>query len=894
MQAEKEVASAEAAQARTREEAEQERLDEALSSRTRLEENSVLRQYLEVETVDLERLTAQAVERLRDVARHALDKVVRLKMEYAEDDRAVLHLEENGLLPPAKDAEHVMALLGPLLPVIWSGWAYIEANIGDDQGRRVEVQCHPQLALGVVVRDVDFDKAKEILRNAADLPGTPITVAPASALSRDGEALGVVVGPASSAYYDRAEGGKELLRRRTRLDSYEGQIRREETRRAEAEETVGSLREFRRRYPKGWFVDQEARMLSERRTAENLAGRAQGLAAEIGRIEEEARSLELQQAKANGLCSQLRTYLAVVENYIRQHESSADERGTTLKAERAKLSKAREERASWLDEATRTEDQAAEASAAARKLGEDARSAQDELRGTTYARKDVAPESGPVDELRDRYDRLRDIYEKKIGADALLRLQREAEKNAIEDRQKFTAKLAAGIDEPQIRAALDSLEDPGDVEVRRQQAIDNHARASGAHGRQTQVEQRAKEILAEAGNACQSFGGTPELGETERPAGPIQADAEAKQAESERLRFEELARQHDKSAGEAERRSSECGRRAGALAKDRDQLATVAGSYEDLLSSCDDTPTGDEPSAPPADDEVAERCRNIEQELRLARNDGAELDTKRQGAVRAIRSLANDPKFESLQSRVGRQFAVAEEMDLESRASVWRKELEVRVQTIDAQLAEMDRHRELLMAEALAAGEDGLSLLRSAASHSRLPDHLPSLGGAHFLRIATHAPDDVGERRGRVGELIDQLVDEGKMPTGLELVQQAVRRLGKPIRVKVLNPDPDVDRAAVDITDMARFSGGEQLTGAILLYCTLAQLRARSRGKHRRHSSILVLRQPDRSGIEGPLSGTAARGGSGNGSATHIHHGGKRPRRAPDLAQHHPPAEPAH
>ena len=149
-----------------------------------------------------------------------------------------------------------------------------------------------------------------------------------------------------------------------------------------------------------------------------------------------------------------------------------------------------------------------------------------------------------------------------------------------------------------------------------------------------------------------------------------------------------------------------------------------------------------------------------------------------------------------------------------------------------------------LRAEALAAGEDGLSLLRSAASHSRLPDHLPGLGAAHFLRIATHVPDDVGERRGRVGELLDQLTDEGKMPTGLELVQQAVRRLGKPIRVKVLNPDPDVGRAAVDITDMARFSGGEQLTGAILLYCTLAQLRARSRGKHRRHSSILVLDNP--------------------------------------------------
>ena len=43
---------------------------------------------------------------------------------------------------------------------------------------------------------------------------------------------------------------------------------------------------------------------------------------------------------------------------------------------------------------------------------------------------------------------------------------------------------------------------------------------------------------------------------------------------------------------------------------------------------------------------------------------------------------------------------------------------------------------------------------------------------------------------------------------------------------------------------MARFSGGEQLTGAILLYCTLARLRARSPGPVARPSSVLVLDNP--------------------------------------------------
>ena len=248
---------------------------------------------------------------------------------------------------------------------------------------------------------------------------------------------------------------------------------------------------------------------------------------------------------------------------------------------------------------------------------------------------------------------------------------------------------------------------------------------------------------------------------------------------------------------------------------------------------------------PPADDRtVASEVRAIEQELKKIRLEISKLDGERAKATKAVRGWASEQRFEPLQSHIGRQFSMADEVDLETHAEDWRNQLELRIQTIDGQLTEMNQHRDILVTQALAAAEDGLALLRAAASQSRLPDHLPGLGGAQFLRITAHAPDDAGERKGRIGGLIDEMIDEGEMPTGLALVQRAVRRLAKPIRVKVLNPDPDVDHVAVDITDMARFSGGEQLTGAILLYCTLAQLRARTRGMHRKPSSVLILDNP--------------------------------------------------
>jgi len=79
---------------------------------------------------------------------------------------------------------------------------------------------------------------------------------------------------------------------------------------------------------------------------------------------------------------------------------------------------------------------------------------------------------------------------------------------------------------------------------------------------------------------------------------------------------------------------------------------------------------------------------------------------------------------------------------------------------------------------------------------------------------------------------------------GVALVQAAVRRLTRRARVRVLHPDPALERHTMSIPEMAHTSGGEQLTGAILFYCTLARVCARSRGLTHRPSSVLVLDNP--------------------------------------------------
>ncbi len=498
-----------------------------------------------------------------------------------------------------------------------------------------------------------------------------------------------------------------------------------------------------------------------------------------------------------------------------------------------------------MEESAVAERRAEAHSETAQKQGEEASAVEEELRGVSYTPPEYQEALGPLDEYRDRYQRLRVQYEEKVGAEGILQLKRLAEKRALEERRKLKARLAEEVNEATALGALQGMDPSSDVEDRRVEANNAYASARGTYGNQTQVEQRARDEFEVAQKACDDLGGVPELADGEKPAGPIQADAEAKSTEEAARRSEQLGNHHAGLATQAEQACAHCASGWKSLKQHAELLDAITRSHQELLSLAAINPVGSDPWNPPSsDDMISPRARAVQEGLEQAKQRNAKLDEGRRRAARTIRTWASEPRFELLHSDVVQRFATIDERDLEEQATNWREQLELRIQVIEAQLTEMNKHRDVLVTESLEAAEDGLSLLRSAASQSRLPDYFPQLGGAHFLRITTHSPESLSERRGRVAELIDELVDQGDIPVGVELVQAAVRRLAKPIRVKVLNPDPDLAQEAVDITDMALFSGGEQLTGAILLYCSLAQLRARTRGRFRSPSSVLILDNP--------------------------------------------------
>ena len=100
------------------------------------------------------------------------------------------------------------------------------------------------------------------------------------------------------------------------------------------------------------------------------------------------------------------------------------------------------------------------------------------------------------------------------------------------------------------------------------------------------------------------------------------------------------------------------------------------------------------------------------------------------------------------------------------------------------------------------------------------------------------------ERAGKIADLLDAIVhQEGEIPTGVKLLQQAVHRLAEPMKVEILFPDPG-ELHYIAPSKMTKESGGERLTSMVLLYCTLLRMRVAHRTRPAGRSSCLILDNP--------------------------------------------------
>ncbi|MEW1724944.1 hypothetical protein [Streptomyces sp. NPDC093109] len=812
-------------------------------------------------------LSAEDLDRYADELRELLDgnvaaaerQLFELRTAAADDSRILGALGDGGLLPPGADVLATVEFLGEHGIPALSGWRYLAQSVAPADHAAV-LAARPELVDGVVITDPDSHaRAREALSGAALLPRSTVAVGTAAALlapvpASGGVDDGVFLVPPNPAMHDELAADEERHALRSRAAARDEEIRILAARLTGDRSLAARIGSWRADCPPG--------MLGE------LAGGAASAA-------EAARS-------AAAALTEARTVRAEAEEAAADTARVRDERQETAqRARRAAdvlsgLAHRLRERAGWqatlrelTDDAAEYEARAAVCLERARAADEDRRAAQragDDARRTARAlraeRAEIAgapetlPEPDPaapraaLPALREAYRAASQLYEK-VGVGADLRAEQA---RAESDESAALAELDRLTNKVRTRAAqlLEST-DGADGPSRQAAAARAEALVQMLESRASTASEQLGRFRGEAERLA------PEDGEahTELPEERIPADAEQAQALL-RTATTELAVRTD---------ALETARAAHAeLLYTHRAAEDAVGGFEETAALLRDLLRGSV-ADDGADEEAARDPEPYPGTLEEARQSAAEARrslrgcasdlTAAEGAVREACDVlvrhANSTRYEQVRTPARQQIRELPASALPEHAAPWALAFAPRLRVLTDELAQLERNRESIVDRLRGLVESALTTLRSAQRLSRLPEGLGEWSGQEFLRIRFEEPDRATLTE-RLGEVVDEATraalkkNSDLRRDGMSLLLRGVQAALQPkgIAVEILKPDAVLRAERVPVGQMGDvFSGGQLLTAAIALYCTMAALRSNDRGRDKhRHAGTLFLDNP--------------------------------------------------
>nr|EIF88607.1 hypothetical protein [Streptomyces tsukubensis NRRL18488] len=290
----------------------------------------------------------------------------------------------------------------------------------------------------------------------------------------------------------------------------------------------------------------------------------------------------------------------------------------------------------------------------------------------------------------------------------------------------------------------------------------------------------------------------------------------------------------------------------------------TAVQLRDLLRDHPDqqTPDPGQPEEPEAyPDGLAAARQSAADARRSLRGCAGDLSAA-EAAVREASDIlvrhANSTRYEQVRTPARQQIRELPAGALPEHAAAWAEAFAPRLRVLTDELEQLERNRDTIVDRLRGLVESALATLRSAQRLSRLPEGLGEWSGQEFLRIRFEEPDQATLAE-RLGEVIDEATrsalrknasvayGEGRRD-GMSLLLRGVQAALQPkgIAVEILKPDAVLRAERVPVGQMGDvFSGGQLLTAAIALYCTMAALRSNDRGRDRhRHAGTLFLDNP--------------------------------------------------
>lgn len=807
-------------------------------------------------------LTPEELDRFADELRELLDDAVgsaerhlfELRTAAADDSRILGALGDGGLLPPGPDVLATVEFLGehgiPALP----GWRYLAQAVDPADHARV-LAARPELVDGVIITDPDTHaRAREALGDAALLPRSAVAVGTAAALlaptpPADATPGDVFLVPPNPAMHDEHAADEERQALRARATERDEEIRALAARLGKDRELAARLASWRTGCPAGQLVElaraaQEARVFAEESEAELAEARtvrseAEEAAAEAARLRDERQEAAQKARRAADALAGLAFRLRERAGWQVQLRELADEATESEARAQSCL-----ERARAADEDRRGAQRAADD---ARRTARALRAERSEIAGAPddvpEADEDAPKSSLPA--LREAYRTASQVYEK-VGVGADLRAEQA---RAESDDSAALAELNRLSNKVRTRAEqLLQSPDGSDGPSRQAAAARAEELVQLLETRMSTASEQLGRLRGEAERHA------PEDGEahTELPEELQPRDAEHAQALL-RTTTAELASRTEAltQAREAHAELLDAHRAAEDAAGGFDELAAM---LRDLLRehSAEDEPGETEPY-PGSPEEARQAAAEARRSLRGCAGDLSAAEAAVREASDILVRHANSTRYEAVRTPARQQIRELPAAALPEHAQKWADAFAPRLRVLTDELAQLERNRDSIVDRLRGLVESALATLRSAQRLSRLPEGLGEWSGQEFLRIRFEEPDQATLTE-RLGEVVDEATraavkkNSDLRRDGMSLLLRGVGAALQPkgIAVEILKPDAVLRAERVPVGQMGDvFSGGQLLTAAIALYCTMAALRSNDRGRDKhRHAGTLFLDNP--------------------------------------------------
>jgi hypothetical protein len=813
-------------------------LEEARAATTALAGEERLAAVLGTASITLEDDYPALVARLAEVTAENGEALLSLQLTDAADRRVLEALQTGELLPPRSEVTTVLQTLDAAGIRAYAGWDYL-ANV--PEGRREHVMAtHPQLVDGVVLNNPQhLARAEEILSDARLLPRSIVMVGTTEIL---GGAVSIEAAepeylvPPNPAMYDVDLAAAERQRlleaareQRTRLDALAAQLDQDHA-------LVRRLNEWYKSWPPGTVE----RLAAERETAdeelEKAENHAEDLLARLVKINEaeEAVATRLPELRSVARNARKRSNdLATLAQVVAQEPTWSN----TLKEAQAAATTAQ---LAADDAHSRAEARRGEKTELHRKADDQRRTiatTHDEvgqIPGGGSADRTATPPGEPVETLRAVYRTAKEAYEQvEVGADL---------------RADLDAKLNA---EAQARAVLEKV--PSVVRARAAELSGgpDGADAAARSAATSRTERTVKSLQDQASAAQGQAGRRQEAYETLQPQ---EVSMEPYGHPSDLAHAEELLNVASTDYQLARQAAEDTQHQLEDLDKKTDATTKTAGEFESLYDSVNGLAVAGEDDEPSFNGDIASarerraRIRNSVSEAK-AMLDGAQGDVRRLSST--LGQYAVSQCFEKVESPVRQQMIAIDRDRLAEYATDWERALKPRLRSLTDDLAHLERHRTEIVVRLRGMVEIALKTLRTAEKVSALPEALGDWAGLRFLHIRfTELDTPVLDER--LGEVVDEAATGNSKATGgkrdgITLLLRGVRAaMPKGARVDILKPDSALRAERVRVSSVGEiFSGGQLLTAAIILYCTMAALRSNERGQLRRpHAGVLFLDNP--------------------------------------------------